>query len=72
MDVVHLWKDDTAPPSPKDRKVERNGQLEALRRAVVMIQGKLVRIERMVLQLVGARDDEAETIDGEGRTDDDA
>lgn len=62
----------TQPPSPKDRKVERNGQLEALRRAVVMIQGKLVRIERMVLQLVGARDDEAETIDGEGRTDDDA
>lgn len=52
--------------------MERNGQLEALRRAVVMIQGKLVRIERMVLQLVGARDDEAETIDGEGRTDDDA
>lgn len=44
--------------------VEDDRQFEILRRAMVMMQGRLVRIERMVLQLVGARDEEAPTIDG--------
>ncbi len=55
---------DSLSPNRNQKLVKDNRQFEASRRAIVMMQGRLVRIERMVLQLVGAQDGQPDTIDG--------